>query len=252
MNKSLIHQLQALKLNHLADQLPSLLKEARKNKPSCQRFIEDLIDRQYTHHQEQSRQARLKRARIPQIYLMETFPFKQQPQLDRRMIIEQHDSLSFIEDKEDLIFIGPTGCGKTGLATALLVESINKGYRGRFIEFKELIHQFNCAIADHTQEKILRHFQSYDTLLIDETGYTPLDKETAGLFFELIKSRTNHLPTMITTQLGFDQWHYFLKNTHMRAALLDRITVRCTVFNMDNCVSLRPKNITYASKPSQK
>jgi DNA replication protein DnaC len=252
LNKSLIDQLQVLKLNHLADQLPLLLKQARKTKPSYQRFIEDLIDRQYTYHQEHSRKIRIKRARIPQVYLMETFPFKQQPHLDRRMIIEQHDSLSFIQDKEDLIFIGPTGCGKTGLATAFLVESISRGYRGRFIEFKELIHQFNNAIADHSQEKLLRHFQAFHILLIDEVGYSPLNKETAGLFFELIKSRTNHSPTLITTQLGFDQWHYFLKNTHMRAALLDRITVRCTVFNMDKCVSLRPKNITYASKSSKK
>ncbi len=251
MNKSLVHQLQALKLNYLADQLPELLKQVRKTKPSYQRFIEDLIDRQYTHSQEQSRKSRLKRANIPQVYLMETFPFNQQPRLDRRMIIEMHDSLSFIEDKEDLIFIGPTGCGKTGLATAYLVESINRGYRGRFIEFKDLIQQFNNAIADHTQEKLLRRFQSYHTLLIDEIGYTPLDKETAALFFDLMKSRTNQYTTIITTQLGFDQWNYFLKNTHMRAALLDRITVCCTVFNMDNFVSIRPKKIKYASKSKQ-
>lgn len=248
MNKSLEHQLQDLKLNHLADQLPELLRQARKTKPSYQRFIENIIDRQHAYSQEQSRQSRINRANIKQKYLMETFPFNQQPRLDRRMIIELHDSLSFVEDKEDLIFIGPTGCGKTGLATALLIESINKGYRGRFIEFKDLVRQFNSAIADHTQEKLLRRLQSYHTLLIDEVGYTPLDRETAALFFDLLKSRTNHHTTMITTQLGFDQWNYFLKNTHMRAALLDRITVRCIVFNMDNFVSIRPKNIKYASK----
>jgi len=248
VNKSLDQQLRSLKLNHLADELPELLKQVRKTKPSYQRFIEDLIDRQYTHSEEQSRQSRINRANIKQKYLMETFPFNQQPHLDRRMIIEMHDSLSFIEDKEDLIFIGPTGCGKTGLATALLIESINKGYRGRFIEFKDLVQQFNNAIADHTQEKLLRRFQSYHALLIDEIGYTPLDKEPAALFFDLLKSRTNHHTTMITTQLGFDQWNYFLKNTHMRAALLDRITVCCTVFNMDNFVSIRPKKIKYASR----
>ena len=84
-------------------------------------------------------------------------------------------------------------------------------------------------------------------LLIDELGYTSLEKDQAGLFFELMKRRHKKHCTILTTQLGFEEWASFLQSPHLTAALLDRITVNCAVFNMKTCISIRPKRIVYGS-----
>ena len=85
--------------------------------------------------------------------------------------------------------------------------------------------------------------------LIDEWGYDPVEKEVAGLLFEVLKNRHRKFTTMLTTQIGFDEWNTFLQNSHLTSALLDRITENCTVFNLKNGNSLRKKQIVYATQP---
>jgi DNA replication protein DnaC len=240
-------KLAALDLNHLKSTWGEVLKNAKNQQPSYQKLLEEIVDAEYDSRKEKKRLARLKRAKIPEIMVLETFPFERQPQLKKRLVTQIYDSMEFITQHEDLVFIGPTGCGKTGLGTSFLVHAINKGYRGYFIEFGILINRLLQSKGDMTEEKILRQFESYDVLLIDEIGYKTLDKDLAGLFFELIKRRHKKCCTILTTQLGFEEWKSFLNDTHITAALLDRITVNCALFNMKNCISIRPKRIVYRS-----
>ena len=93
----------------------------------------------------------------------------------------------------------------------------------------------------------MKRFAAYDVLLIDELGYIAGKKEQLPLFFDLMRRRHKGWTTIITTQLGFDEWGDFLRDPHLTAALLDRITVNCAVFNMKNCISIRPKKIVYAT-----
>jgi len=160
--------------------------------------------------------------------------------------------MHFINQKQELIFIGPTGCGKTGLGTSFLIHALNNGYRGLFIDFVDLIGQLFEAKGGHNEKKVIKRLSSYEILLIDELGYKSLEKEQAELFFDLIKRRNKKHTTIITTQLGFEEWGNFLQNNHLTAALLDRITVNCTIFNMKECISIRPKRIVYAAKTDKK
>jgi DNA replication protein DnaC len=144
-----------------------------------------------------------------------------------------------------------TGCGKTGLATSFLVHAINKEYRGKFIDFKDLLGQLYASIADHSEKMVLKRFAAIDCLLIDEVGYSTLDKPRAGLFFDLMKMRHRKQCTIITSQLGFDEWGSFINDRHLTAAILDRITENCTVFNMSKCISLRQKKVTYATSKDE-
>ena len=134
------------------------------------------------------------------------------------------------------------------MATSFLIHAINQGYSGYFIEFSKLIEQLRQSKADYTQFKVLKRLQSWEILLIDEFGYDFLKKETGSLFFDLIKARNRKSTTIITTQLGFDEWNNFIDNEHLTASLLDRITVNCSIFNMKDCISIRPKNIVYATR----
>ena len=184
---------------------------------------------------------RLKRSTIPEQLVMETFPFDRQPKLDRKKLLSLYDSFDYVTKQQNLIFIGPTGAGKSGLATAFLIQALNRGYSGKFIAFPDLIELLYKSVADHSEAKIIKKFASYDCLVIDELGYVEVEPVQVGLFFTLMHKRHRKKTSLITSNLGFQQWTSFLKNEHLTAALIDRLTENSHVINMRKCVSLRPK-----------
>ncbi|NIP32347.1 ATP-binding protein, partial [Candidatus Saccharibacteria bacterium] len=173
-----------------------------------------------------------------------TFPFKRQPKLNKKKVLAIYDSFDYMTKRQNIIWIGPTGTGKTGLATAYLIKAINHGYNGRFIEFPELIETLYQSRADISEQNLIKKFASYDCLLIDELGYVEIEPVQVGLFFTLMHKRHKQKTTLITSNLGFGQWISFLKNDQLTAALIDRLTENSHVINMKNCVSLRPKLIS--------
>ena len=248
MNDETKEQLDYLGLKRLTETWDETLKSAGRKKTSYHRFLTDIIRDEYMHRKEHRRLARLKAAKIPEMLIMETFPFARQPRLKKRMVMEIYDSMNYIAQSQTLCFIGPTGCGKSGLATAFLNHAINQGCRGIFVDFRDLVDQLYKSTADYTVNKVLKRLESYDCMVIDELGYRTVNKEEAGLFFDLMKRRHNKGCTIITTQLGFEEWDSFLKSRHLTMALIDRITENCTVFDMQKCGSIRPKNIKYATE----
>lgn len=240
-------ELKFLDLRHTRAHWDKILTEANKDSPSYHKFLKELITFEAADKRERQRQSRISRANITDPWVMETFPFTRQPNLKKKFVLEMYDSLDYMKTPRDLVFMGPTGCGKSGLATSFLIHALNHGYRGYFIDFKQLLLRLYQSVADHTEKKVLKRFQSYDVLVVDEVGYAPIEKDQAGMFFDLMKQRHRKKTTMITSQLGFDEWGSFLKNTHLTTVLIDRVTVNCTVFNMKKCISVREKNITYGT-----
>lgn len=245
MEDEIKEQLNYLDMKHLAQTWDETLKAASRKKPSYHRFLSDIIGNEHRDKKERRRLARLNAARIPEMLAMETFPFARQPKLKKRMVMELYDSLNYIHQNQVMCLIGPTGCGKTGLATGYLINAINQGCRGRYIDFKELVEELYKSGADYSEKKVLRRFESFDCLLIDELGYRPVNKDEAGLFFDLMKKRHRKKCTIITTQLGFDEWNSFLENKHLTMALIDRLTENCIVFNMKKCNTIRKKDMKF-------
>lgn len=240
-----------LELHHLRAHWEHYCKDAVAKKCSYQHLLADIITDEYHHRFERRRLSRVKAAKIPELLVMESFPFDRQPHLKKKMVMELYDSMAFLNEKQVLLFIGPTGCGKTGLGTSYLVHAINNECRGLFIDFNELIGSLYSAGADHSEKQLIKKLASIECLLIDEVGYSSLDKTKAGLFFDLMKLRHKKHCTIITSQLGFEEWGSFINDKHLTAALLDRITENCTVFNMSKCLSIRPKRIAYATEKSK-
>jgi DNA replication protein DnaC len=146
-----------------------------------------------------------------------------------------------MNQSQNIIWLGATGCGKTGLATGFLIHAIDQGYSGRYVLFADLIAELYRSVADHSEAGVLKNYLAFDCLLIDEMGYIELEPVQVGLFFTLMHQRHKKKPTLITSNLGFGEWGSFLKNDHLTAALIDRLTENSHVVNMRGCVSLRPK-----------
>jgi DNA replication protein DnaC len=200
-----------------------------------------IVEQEYVLKKENSRILRTHRAKIPEKLVLETFPFDRQPKLNKKKIINLYDNFDYMTQNRNIIFMGPTGVGKTGLATSFMMQAVEKGYNGRFITFPDLVEHLYQSVADHTEAKVIRDFVGYDCLLIDELGYIEVDPVQVGLFFTLMHKRHKRKATLITSNLGFSQWGSFLKNDQLTAALVDRLTETSHVINMKNCVSLRTK-----------
>ena len=241
MNEDLVAKLKYLRFGGLSAHWDDYLKMAAKKRFSHGRLLLHIIDEEYRIKRENACRFRLQRARIPEPFVMETFPFGKQPKLNRKMIMALYDSLEYMSKSRNIIWLGPTGCGKTGLATSFLTHAINQGHTGRYVLFAELINELYQSVADHSEYRVLKRYQSYDCLLIDEIGYAEVESVQVGLFFTLMQKRHKNKPTLITSNLGFDDWGGFLKNAHLTAALIDRLTENSHVINMKGCVTLRTK-----------
>jgi|SRR3990172_7587765 len=241
MDDELIRTLKYLRLSNLLARWDEYLERALKERSSPVRLLQHILEEECRAKRDNARVQRLKRARLPEILVMETFPFPRQPKLDKKKILSLYDAFDFLEKSQNIVFVGPTGCGKTGLATSFLVQAIHRGHTGRYVLFPELVSELYASVADHTEVAVIKRYLACDCLLIDEVGYVEVEPVQVGLFFTLMHKRHKRRPTLVTSNLGFGDWRSFLKNDHLTAALIDRLTENSHVINMKNCCSLRPK-----------
>lgn len=241
IDEQLAEKLKYLRLGGLLTHWDEYLTQAAEKNFSHGRLLEYVVEQEYQMKYENAQKFRLTRARLPEPLVIETFPFERQPKLNKKKILALYDSFGFMRDSQNIIWLGATGCGKTGLATSFLIHAINQGYNARYVLFAELIDQLYRSVADHSEQTVLKQYLSYDCLLIDEIGYVEVEPMQVGHFFTLMQKRHKKKPTLITSNLGFSEWSLFLKNDHLTAALIDRLTENSHVINMKQCVSLRPK-----------
>ena len=162
----------------------------------------------------------------PECWTIESFPFRLQKGVNRRQI-NTFAGLDFVPKAENLVFIGPTGVGKTGLATGLLLKALQNGYRALFIKAQDLFDEMYASLADRSTRTLLNQLARVDVLCVDEMGYLTIKPEQANIFFKLMEERYTRKPTIITTNLAYDEWHQFLGNRSMVEALLSRLRHRC-------------------------
>ena len=241
MDEELATTLKYLRLGGLLANWDQYLALAGKQRFSNVRLLRYILEEEVKLKRDNARRLRILHAKIPELLDIQTFPFDRQPKLDRKKILSLYDGFDYMTKPQNVIMVGPTGCGKTGLATGFLIQAINRGYTGRFVLFHALIQELFASVADHSEDKLLKRYLAYDCLLIDELGYVEVEPVQVGLFFTLLHKRHRHKPTLITSNLGFSEWRSFLKNDHLAAALIDRLTENSHVINMKNCHSLRPK-----------
>lgn len=241
MTEELAEKLKYLRLGGLLAHWDDYLKVGAEKRLSHGSLLTHIVEEEYRIKKENARRQILRCARIEEMRVMETFPFEKQPKLNKKRVMALYDSLSFLQKAENILWLGGTGVGKSGLATSFLVHAINHGYSGRFVRFPVLVEELYRSIADHTQARVFKGYANVGVLLIDELGLCEVEPVQAGQFFTLMQQRHKRRPTLITSNLGFQDWKGFLKNEHLTAALIDRLTETSHVFNMRECKTIREK-----------
>ena len=232
MTEELEQLLKNLKLRRMLGVYDEQLRAAEKAQLSYSEFVAGLLRAQWHQRQESALEWRIKQADIPERWSLETFPYARQPGVNRKQI-RAFAELDFVAKHENLVFVGKTAVGKTGLASGLLLKALENGYRCQFIQAQDLFDEMYASIADRSSRQLLNRLARLDVLLIDEFGYLNLKPEQSNIFFKLIEERYHRHSTIITTNLVYDEWHNFLGNKPMVEALLSRVRHYCHTVTID-------------------
>jgi DNA replication protein DnaC len=232
MNDEIEQLLKCLHLRRILELYDDELKKAEDEKISYSDFFVRLLRAQWHHRQECALNWRIDRAGLPEPWTLETFPFKRQPGISQRQI-RGFAELDFVRKAENLVFIGQTGVGKTGIACGLLLKAIQNGFRGLFVRAQDLFDEMYASLADRSSRKLLNRLGRVDLLVVDEMGYLNLRPEQTNIFFPLMEERYRRKATIITTNLDYGEWQNFLGNKSLCDALLSRLRHQCHTIKID-------------------
>lgn len=232
MNDDIAQLLSSLRLGKIAEIFDDEIKKAEKGELSYSALIALLLRAQWNHRQESALGWRIKQAKLPEEWSLESFPFKKQPGVSAKQIRSLAE-LEFIGRAENIVFIGPTAVGKTGLASGILLKALQNGHRGLFISAQDLFDEMYASLADRASRKLIDRLARVDVLLIDEMGYLNLKPEQANIFFRLMEERYRNKPTIITTNLDYPEWAKFLGNPGLVTALLSRLRHQCHTIRIE-------------------
>ena len=227
----ILNNLRFLKSNESLDVLDKTIDYVTHNKLS---FIEGFLyftEAQMEKKRENLMKHAVKAAGLPKIKTLIEFDFDYQPTINKEQI-EDFNSLRFIENKENIVFFGNSGVGKTHLATAIGVTAAQNRLSTYFIKCPDLIASLHKAkLEDRLQDK-LKKLASYKVLIIDELGYLPVSKEDSKLFFQLIDKRYERTSTIITTNINFSQWDEVFGDVVIANVILDRLVHHSTIIKI--------------------
>ena len=200
-----------LHLDHILDSNVSLLEGLLK-----------LTDYEIEIKRENVLNAMVKVAHFPHYKTLKDFDFEFQPNINQHQLMNL-SGLGFIEKKENILFLGNSGVGKTHLATAIGIEAAKARYSTYFIKCHELLTNLRQAQHENRLESRLKFYTRCKLLIIDELGYLPLHKGDERLLFQLIDRRYENKSTIITTNLPFDKWNENFNDSFFTNAILDRL-----------------------------
>src|SRR5262245_10534834 len=222
------HHLKALKL-------PTVLAECEKVAQRCSAenvdhlgFLLQVVELELIERERKAAERRLKAARFPTPKTLDEFDFAARPSVSKPLLLDLARG-DYLTKRENILFVGPSGTGKTHLATALGMAACAQGKKVRFWRVTELITTLREAEQDRQLLRLRHQLARLDLLILDEFGYVPASKAGAELLFDVIASAYERQSIVLTTNLGFEHWTEVLGNERLTGAALDRLTHRATI-----------------------
>ncbi len=226
------HHLKALRL-------PTMLAESQKVAARCAHenvdhlgFLLQLSELELLERERKAAARRLKAARFPTAKTLEGFDFKTQPSINKQLVNELLRG-EYIDRRDNVLMLGNPGTGKTHLATALGMQACAQGRKVRFYRVTELVTLLLEAREERQLMRLRNQLSKLDLLILDELGYVPATKTGAELLFDIISTAYERSSVIVTSNLPFEQWTEVLGNERLTGAVLDRLTHRCHILEMN-------------------
>jgi DNA replication protein DnaC len=230
-SSDLAYLCRALKAPSLADAAGRLAERARTDGWTHEAYLAACLEREVAARQSHGGEARIKAARFPARKTLEDFDYEHQRSV-RRDVIAHLGALDFVEARENVVFLGPPGTGKTHLAIGLSVRACQAGHRVAFATAAEWVARLAEAHAAGRLQVELVRLGRYPLLVIDEVGYIPFEAEAANLFFQLVSSRYQRASVIVTSNKPFGRWGEVFGDATVAAAMIDRLVHHAEVVSL--------------------
>lgn len=222
------HHLKQLKLPTMHEECEPVAQRCAKENVDHLGYLLQLSELELIERERRAAERRLKAARFPAPKTLDAFDFAVRPSVNKPLLVDLLRG-EYLDKRENILFIGGSGTGKTHIATALGIAACQQGKKVRFYRVTELI----TLLLEAKEERQLQRMRSFlgklDLLILDELGYVPASKSGAELLFDVISTAYERHSVIVTTNLPFENWTEVLGSERLTGAALDRLTHRCHI-----------------------
>ena len=224
-----VSRYRSLRLSAAADELTNLLAEAEANEMSYLSFADRLAEHELIQRQDKRIRRNRKMAAFPAEKRLEGFDYRHQTTITKRQVSALLD-FSFIDNRDNLVFIGPPGVGKTHLAIGIGHKAVQAGYKVLFRTALALVEDLELAEMKGELKKRLNQLSKYDVLIIDELGYLPMTRQARYNLFQLINNLYEYRSVILTTNKDFTSWGEFFHDDNVAVPIIDRVIHHSHIF----------------------